>query len=675
MRLLNASTKQLEWFDDPAAVKFAIISHRWGDEEVTFTDISDPSACNKKGYKKIDGCCTRALQDGLQYIWMDTCCIDKSSSAELSEAINSMYTWYHASHVCYAYLADVPGGQKSDHVHVNFSKSVWFLRGWTLQELIAPTSVLFFAEDWTCIGSRVTLMHQIEHITGISSQVLRSDAHPGMHHDVSIAQKMFWAAKRETTRVEDRAYSLLGLFGKSMPAIYGEGEKAFEKLQLEIMKASDDQSLFAWTLPRDKSSHTPFPNVTTRLLASTPSQYAANVYKIPFDDFFKSFVSKIRHHDLRSNFSMINNAVRITLPIKPFRGDVYKALLCCSFERRTQRQLPLVIYLQKVNAPRRQFVRTHVPFSLEPFNDGDMKGFTMEEIDVVEPPSNMRHNAVPPHKAVIYQQPLPSPLGAVVVPPVEPHRHQTINIIICSEPGVGTHKVINLVTGLNIGNHVGEGDGCVLASTPYDISLGTKNIRIFHTVGLRDHQMDIDGYLKAIERAYTLVQSLTDAGGVHLLLFCMLGVVARPTVMAHKNHQLFYEFLCNKKVPTALVIIGLGKEKRMEDWWGRNKENLGGIGAGCVGHACITVVRDNTPGQNNKYAESKETVHELLRQHATGGSAFLPDGWFVMLGRKMMNFIPNKRLLQLNDIKKVLTKSCNVDSESAGRMAEDIVRL
>ncbi|KIK93862.1 hypothetical protein PAXRUDRAFT_33823 [Paxillus rubicundulus Ve08.2h10] len=227
MRLLNASTKQLEWFDEPSAVKFAIISHRWGDEEVTFTDISgDPSACDKKGYKKVEGCCTQALQDGLRYIWMDTCCIDKSSSAELSEAINSMYTWYHASHVCYAYLADVHGGQKSDHVHVNFPKSVWFLRGWTLRELIAPT---------------VTLMCHIEHITGISSQVLRSDA----HHDVSIAQKMFWAAKRETTKVEDRAYSLLGLFGKSMPAIYGEGEKAFEKLQLEIMKASDDQSLFA----------------------------------------------------------------------------------------------------------------------------------------------------------------------------------------------------------------------------------------------------------------------------------------------------------------------------------------------------------------------------------------------------------------------------------------------
>jgi acyl-CoA synthetase (AMP-forming)/AMP-acid ligase II len=93
-----------------------------------------------------------------------------------------------------------------------------------------------------------------------------------------------------------------------------------------------------------------------------------------------------------------------------------------------------------------------------------------------------------------------------------------------------------------------------------------------------------------------------------------------------------------------------------------------------VGHACITVVRDNTPGQNNKYAESKETVHELLRQHATGDNAFLPDGWFVTLGRKMMNFIPNKRPIQPNDIKKVLTKSCNVDSESAGRMAEDIVR-
>src|SRR5256714_4011235 len=131
-----------------AVPRYAILSHTWGDDEVLFQDMQgDRSvAKSKSGYKKIKNSCARAARDGFDYIWIDTCCIDKSSSAELSEAINSMYRWYHQAEVCYAYLADVPSEafkNVTDYVDSEFSESRWFTRGWTLQELIAPSTVIF----------------------------------------------------------------------------------------------------------------------------------------------------------------------------------------------------------------------------------------------------------------------------------------------------------------------------------------------------------------------------------------------------------------------------------------------------------------------------------------------------------------------------------------------------
>ncbi|KAF9226207.1 phosphatases II [Gyrodon lividus] len=325
MRLLNVRTKKLESFPhDP--LPYAILSHLWGDDddEVGFHDIAKPDAPRKKGYKKIEGCCTQALQDGLPYIWIDTCCIDRDSSAELSEAINSMYRWYQRSYVCYVYLDDVRNVEDPDRDDSAFSRSRWFLRGWTLQELIAPKSLFFFTKDWRLIGNRESLMHRIERITGIDSMVLRSRE----MRDVSIAQRMFWAAKRETTRAEDRTYSLLGLFRISMPAIYGEEENAFKKLQHEIMKTSDDQSLFAWTLSGGAAVPLPPQNTVTGLLASSPSQYA-NVNEIPYENFVENVAGRPR-----------------------------------------------------------QFVRRHFQNSeLEPLSDRDMNGFFLEKVDVTEPRS------------------------------------------------------------------------------------------------------------------------------------------------------------------------------------------------------------------------------------------------------------------------------------------------
>ncbi|KAM5546022.1 hypothetical protein V8D89_000148 [Ganoderma adspersum] len=192
---------------------------------------------------KIRWACEVARADGYEYIWIDSCCIDKSSSSELSEAINSMYAWYGGAHVCYAYLADVPTGDNHRGRRSWFRKSRWFKRGWTLQELIAPLHLVFLSQDWTVIGSRHALYDLVQEVTSISEEAL---LHLSPLDRFSVAERFSWAASRETTRVEDRAYSLLGIFDINMPTLYGEGSRAFRRLQEEIMQRIPDQSLFVW---------------------------------------------------------------------------------------------------------------------------------------------------------------------------------------------------------------------------------------------------------------------------------------------------------------------------------------------------------------------------------------------------------------------------------------------
>jgi hypothetical protein len=136
MRLLDTSTLQLMEFQDIATPRYVILSHTWDDGEVLFADIENGTARRKKGYRKLSNCCNRARLDGYQWVWIDTCCIDKSSSAELSEAINSMFRWYQSSQICYAYLADVESCSTVHETLVQFKSSRWMTRGWTLQELV-----------------------------------------------------------------------------------------------------------------------------------------------------------------------------------------------------------------------------------------------------------------------------------------------------------------------------------------------------------------------------------------------------------------------------------------------------------------------------------------------------------------------------------------------------------
>ncbi|KAN0072353.1 hypothetical protein V8E54_009282 [Elaphomyces granulatus] len=222
--------------------RYAILSHTWGAQEISFKDMIDGAHKTKPGYDKIQFCGEQAKRDGLQYFWIDTCCIDKSSSTELHEAINSMFRWYRDAAICYVYLADVSrpafeADDKSSQLlwESSFRKSRWFARGWTLQELVAPAAVEFFSREGEQLGNKRSLERHIHEVTGIPVRALRGNP----LYDFSVPERMSWAEKRETTRKEDKAYSLLGIFDVHMPLIYGEGrEKAFKRLREEIDKAS-----------------------------------------------------------------------------------------------------------------------------------------------------------------------------------------------------------------------------------------------------------------------------------------------------------------------------------------------------------------------------------------------------------------------------------------------------
>jgi hypothetical protein len=293
--------------------QYAILSHTWGkvNEEVTLTDVMRDESKYKAGYEKIRFCAQQAARDGIHYIWVDTCCIDKTSSAELSEAINSMFYWYQKANVCYAYMSDV--GEES--MPTDFTSSKWFTRGWTLQELLAPQQVKFFGKRWGMLGTRTTLVDKISSATRIDSDTLST---PELYQTASIARRMSWAAGRITTRIEDVAYSLLGIFGVNMPLLYGEGNRAFIRLQEEIMKGSDDHSLFAWESAKSSTS-----SIGVRgVFASSPAEFKNSGQIIPFPE-----------EGEISTYSMTNKGLQIQLPIQePSSGQGSIAVLNCHNE-------------------------------------------------------------------------------------------------------------------------------------------------------------------------------------------------------------------------------------------------------------------------------------------------------------------------------------------------------
>ncbi|KAN0102621.1 HET domain containing protein [Hyaloscypha variabilis] len=264
MRLINTKTMQLEDFTVRNIPEYAILSHTWTEEEVTFQELTgrNDTFIKKAGYAKVLQTCILARANDIKYAWVDTCCIDKTSSAELTEAINSMFRWYKNASVCYAYLSDLPSRNEmtelGDRVTGNDSTigydelraCKWFTRGWTLQELIAPKTVQFYDQNWTFRGTKADFADNIHRFTQIDPLVLQGG---GKLTILSIAERMTWASRRKTTRIEDTAYCLLGIFDINIPLLYGEGEKAFTRLQQEIVKNNSDLSIFGWS-PEERSN-------------------------------------------------------------------------------------------------------------------------------------------------------------------------------------------------------------------------------------------------------------------------------------------------------------------------------------------------------------------------------------------------------------------------------------
>ena len=367
MRLLEAQSMQFHEFAlDPPP--YAILSHTWSLEEVSYQDMMSGRAKEKKGFAKIRACCEQALKEGIEYAWVDTCSIDKTSSTELSEAINSMFRWYAKSAVCYAYLSDVHYSlsqeievrddetsqdinEFANEAREQFAKSKWFTRGWTLQELLAPEKVIFFSFDWRPLGTREQWVNSISAITNIHPIALMGDLEQIARY--SIAQRMSWASNRITTREEDMAYCLLGIFEVNMALLYGEGgERAFMRLQEEIIKESDDQSILSWSEA---------PNaLLIGFLAPHPSFFHGCKDVVPFKSWRTSKPYSITNCGLRvtgiigPSFDFNNPE----LPSSLLEADHILLLKCC---KTSTPEKPVGILLREIVPSGDQFARVCGP--------------------------------------------------------------------------------------------------------------------------------------------------------------------------------------------------------------------------------------------------------------------------------------------------------------------------
>lgn len=229
---------------------YAILLHRWSDSEILIEDISNGNYKEKEeGYEKLQFCVEQAARDGLQYSWIDTCCIDRWDNNERSKAINSMFQWYRNAARCYVFLSHVSvssateASQRSS-LEASFRESDWFTRGWTLQELIAPVSVEFFSREGLRIGDKALLDRLLHDITGIPLTALRNCA----LDQFSTSERRRSAENRETTEEEEIVYCLLGVLGISMPITYGEGqESAQRRLQAEIEASGSTPSVISFS--------------------------------------------------------------------------------------------------------------------------------------------------------------------------------------------------------------------------------------------------------------------------------------------------------------------------------------------------------------------------------------------------------------------------------------------
>ncbi|KAI4271488.1 MAG: hypothetical protein LQ337_005968 [Flavoplaca oasis] len=401
IRLLDAESQTLHDFKDEDRPPYAILSHRWAkdpSEEVVFNDMPQfQELSSSRGWKKADsaakliGACQMVLETTIQddvrpkYLWIDTVCIKQDSQMELSTAINSMFRIYQEAHFCLVYLADYPTADVQ-----TIGQSDWFNRGWTLQELLAPTVVNFFDKNWKYLGDKKSLDKELARRTGIQSLYLQD-----IDFTASVSQRMSWMAGRTVTVPEDAAYCLLGIFGVNMPLIYGEGkERAFLRLQEEIMKYSDDHTLFAWTTEYQPPKGTIVQN--TGLLAPSP-------------DCFRSTGHYRRYEDWKNNkpYQMTNKGIAIDFRLRKMRdddnnlpGNRYVAPLNC---RHCDKMESVGIYLEL--KPGNRYCRVR-PDELAPLDEphrGELQSIYVKESDGIPLLGLKEHDDVTGEKINIFK--------------------------------------------------------------------------------------------------------------------------------------------------------------------------------------------------------------------------------------------------------------------------------
>ncbi|KIW13334.1 hypothetical protein PV08_08522 [Exophiala spinifera] len=355
IRLIKTSDLSQHVFEGRSVPGYVILSHRWEEGEISLGELQGNLNLHKQGWLKLQRFCQFAETRGHRFVWIDTCCIDKTSSAELQEAINSMFRWYRRAECCYVYLCDVPARDDLDLPEWTkiFKASKWFTRGWTLQELLAPHRLTFVCSDWKEeIGSRQSLSHEVSEVTRIPEKPLvqgwsLKDDFGGA--EFTVAQIMSWASKRSTTRVEDTAYSMMGLFHINMPLLYGEGSNAFIRLQLEIMSKYDDNSLFAWGIPlRDRHFES---NSALNRALDIPEAYWWGGLLAPaihcFEDCAGHFHHLERYEDARL-FSMTSKGIQVEGLLRRYEkarygGSHWLLPLNCGREAHLKHRLGIVL--------------------------------------------------------------------------------------------------------------------------------------------------------------------------------------------------------------------------------------------------------------------------------------------------------------------------------------------
>lgn len=348
--LINTATCQIE--KDVPVETYAILSHHWaGDDEIKFNTLR-PGDLQRS--KKIRGAIEIAKAANYPYIWIDSVCMDKSNAVETSTNINSMFDYYQNAEVCITYLSDVDTTktrlrkfEKDTDARQN---SVWFTRGWTLQELLASPYMWFYDKNWQFIADKEdeSVKKELQAATKIDPSFLNGDL---AFRSASVATRMSWMAGRTTTRTEDIAYSMLGILGISMEPQYGEGVRAFLRLQKTLLDGDKDESIFAWTWNKvglgcySSLAETPWVPNSWGLLAPSPDCFAESA----------NVILPAKKSREEREYTWVQNGVQFKVPQKSGtdvtnwfglpRKEI-KFALNCLVDNKTERKPTVVIHLK-----------------------------------------------------------------------------------------------------------------------------------------------------------------------------------------------------------------------------------------------------------------------------------------------------------------------------------------